>query len=118
MKLEQKAINHPFVDSIQLDELGYWVTLKNGYCVRGGQNAFFAYTFKSILENLTYFTTTKKEWLLNAKLEQICDNWDANPFLERLLYLMEHLELSQEKSEVLAKLDFKKLKDELTKTKG
>jgi hypothetical protein len=117
MTLEQKAKAHPFVDSIELDELGYWVTLKNGYCVPSGQSGFFAYTFKTILENLTYFTTTKKEWFLNAKLEQVRDNWDANPFLERLLYLMNHLELTQTESEVLAKLDFEKLKDKLTNTK-
>jgi hypothetical protein len=40
-------------------------------------------------------------------------NWDAQPFLERLLFLMNEYSISQADAEVLAKLDLNKLNDKL-----
>jgi hypothetical protein len=44
-------------------------------------------------------------------------NWNGNPFLERLLFLMNKYNLKQEQAEQLAKLDYDQIKQELIKLK-
>ncbi len=39
--------------------------------------------------------------------------WDKQPFLEKLLFLMNSFDLSQEEAEKLAKLDYKKLENQV-----
>jgi len=39
--------------------------------------------------------------------------WERQPFLEKLLFLMNSFDLSQEEAEKLAKLDYNKLENEL-----
>ena len=42
-------------------------------------------------------------------------NWNGNPFLERVLFLMSKYKLQQEQAEQLAKLDYKQIKQKLIK---
>ncbi len=44
--------------------------------------------------------------------------WEKQPFLEKLLFLMNSFDLSQEEAEKLAKLDFNKLEKELNNHKN
>jgi len=43
--------------------------------------------------------------------------WERQPFLEKLLFLMNSFDLNQEEAEKLAKLDFNKLENELNNHK-
>ena len=42
-------------------------------------------------------------------------NWNGNPFIERLLFLMSKYNLTQQEAEPLAKLDYKQIKEKLSK---
>lgn len=46
-------------------------------------------------------------------MNQVKTNWDAQPFLERLLFLMNEYKLSQSEAEVLAKLNSSKVNEQL-----
>jgi hypothetical protein len=49
---------------------------------------------------------------LTQKYEKV---WNASPFLERLQFLMYKFNLSQEQAEPIAKLEYKKVNQQLNK---
>jgi hypothetical protein len=56
----------------------------------------------------------KKLNIMDATFNELGKFWNAQPFLERLIFLMNKFDFSEDEATSLAKLEFKKFKEEFT----
>ena len=55
---------------------------------------------------------------MSKALKSIEKKWDLQPFLERLIFLMNEFSLNQDEATTLSKMNFKTLQEKLTTLKN